>query len=125
MSLLSSANAIAGLLNGATELVNAWKQPKLSNEDFSKVLDFQLDTARAANTPEALAARESAKIAELSAKYVGLRDANQDGALTLNESGLDAKHFVAMDADGDGKVTAAEIAAFTHQKLSEFRGDAA
>jgi len=125
MSLLSSANAIAGLLNGATDLVNAWKQPKLSNDDFSKVLDFQLETARAANTPEAQRARETAKIAELSAKYVGLRDANQDGALTLNESGLEAKQFVAMDADGDGKLTSAEIGAYAKQKLNEFRGDAA
>ena len=117
MSLLGSASGIAGLLNSATGLVSALKQPRVSNQDFAAMLQSRIADAKQAQTPEAQRARLEQSVTELTAKYVGLRDADGDGLLKLDESGLDPRLFAAADADGDSRLSAAEIKQYTLSRI--------
>ena len=117
MSLLGSASGIAGLMNSAASLVTALKQPRVSEQDFASLLQSRIAEAKQAQTPEAQRARLEQSLTELSAKYVGLRDADGDGALKLDESGLDARVFAAADADSDGRLSAAEIKQYTLNRI--------
>ncbi|MBI1319549.1 MAG: hypothetical protein GC168_11470 [Candidatus Hydrogenedens sp.] len=122
MSLLGSASGISGLLNSATGLVNALKQPRVSNQDFAALLQSRVAEAKQERTPEAQRARLEQSVTELSAKYVGLRDADGDGLLKLEESGLDPKVFAAADADKDGRLSAQEIKQYTLNALQSTPG---
>ncbi|MBU2546818.1 MAG: hypothetical protein KKB20_00280 [Proteobacteria bacterium] len=49
------------------------------------------------------------KLEEITANIIAERDQDGDGALTLEEAGIDAEQFAKDDADGDGLVTLEEL----------------
>lgn len=104
MNVLSGLGAVNGLLKSTASFVQALKQPRLSDEAFSDIFKAQLATAA---SPEAAAA----KALEASQQFVGLRDLNGDRTLRLDESGLTKSQFAALDRDGDGQLSVAEIQA--------------
>jgi len=98
MELLSGVGAASALVRGATSLVQAMKQPKVTDEAFSDILKSQL---KAASSPEA----QRAKAAEISERFVRLRDVDGDGQLRLDESGMERAAFEKLDANRDGLIS--------------------
>jgi hypothetical protein len=105
MSILQSAGALGALLGGAAGLVRELRRPQLNNEQFAALLSQEI-SAKQGGEPDA----EAARIQRESARFVSLRDSDGDGALNLAESGLDRETFKRLDADGDGRLTADEVA---------------
>ena len=104
MDVLSGLGAVNGLLQSTASFVQALKQPRLTDEAFSEMFKAQLATAA---SPEAAAA----KALDASQHFVGLRDLNGDQTLRLDESGLTATQFAALDRDADGQLSVVEIQA--------------
>ena len=104
MDALSGLGAVNGLLQSTASFVQALKQPRVSDEAFSDMLKAQLT---AANTPEA----KEAKALDAGRRFVALHDVNGDQLLRLDESGLTAAQFAALDRDGDAQISAAEFQA--------------
>jgi len=105
MNILQGAGAAGALLNGATNLVRALKQPKLSDETFAEMLR----QASAETDPEILKKRAEATAGQRTSEVMTLRDVNGDGFLSRDESGLKADEFTAADLDGDGMLSTDEV----------------
>ncbi|MBX3177835.1 MAG: hypothetical protein KF886_10775 [Candidatus Hydrogenedentes bacterium] len=101
MEILGGIGAANALVRSAASLVRAVKQPRVTDEAFSDVFRKQMD---AAMSPEA----RRAKAAEQSDRFIGLRDADGDGMLRLDESGLDRAAFERLDLNGDGLLSREE-----------------
>lgn len=104
MDILSGLSAASGVLQQTASLVQSLKQPKLTDETFSELFKAQL---AAEASPEA----QSAKALEFSKQFIALRDVNGDQMLRFDESGLSSSQFAALDRDGDGQLSAAEVQA--------------
>lgn len=118
MNLFAGAGALGSVLRGATGLVQALKQPKLSTTQFASVLNRQLELNRgtgALNSTQALQSQAGA----LSTKFVSLRDANSDSFLRLDESGLDAARFTQLDVNKDGLLSEPEVRAYAMAHYAE------
>ncbi|MBP8128046.1 MAG: hypothetical protein KA184_00585 [Candidatus Hydrogenedentes bacterium] len=105
MNILQSLNGAAAVLRGATGLVRELRRPKAADAAFAALLQAQLQR----NDPAA-AQRSAEAITKQSERFISLRDADRDGRLTLEESGLTQEAFAKLDIDGDGALTAAEVA---------------
>lgn len=110
MNILSGLQAASGLLHGialARQQPHAAPPPRTS---FAELLAASgPDGVKAA---ERAAARENTARAEtLARRYLDLHDANGDGKLSLEESGLDRKTFARLDLDGDGRLSFDELRA--------------
>ncbi len=105
MSILQGVGAVNALLNGATNLVNALKRPRLSDETFAEMLR----QANAAADPEAVRKQTEAAAVQRASDVMTFRDVNGDGLLSRDESGLGADDFAARDLDGDGMLSADEV----------------
>lgn len=114
MNMFAGAGTISGVLKGATSLVQALKQPKLSSTQFAQVLNHQLELHR--GDP---AQQRQAQAAALSQKFLALRDVDGDSMLDLNESGLDAARFQQLDVNRDGMLTAQELGAYATANMAE------
>lgn len=101
MDLFSGVGAASALVKNATSLVQALKQPKVTDEAFSAILKAQME---AASSPEA----RDAKAAEASERFIRLRDADGDGLLRFEESGLERAVFDKIDRNGDGRLSKEE-----------------
>lgn len=95
MNILSGIGAVGELMKGASALVQAAKQPKVTDEAFSEILKAQLE---ASASPEARKARAS----EESARFIRLRDVDGDGQLGIQESGMERVAFERLDGNRDG-----------------------
>lgn len=98
MSILSGVGAAGELLKGASSLVHALKQPKVTDEAFSEILKARLQEA---SSPE----NRKAQAAEESARFMRLRDVNGDGRLGFEESGMERAAFGRLDSNHDGLLT--------------------
>lgn len=101
MGLLSGVGAASALVRNAASLVQAIKQPKVTDEAFSDILKAQL---KAAASPEA----KQAEAADISERFVRLRDVDGDGQLRLDESGMERATFEKLDANRDGLLSREE-----------------
>lgn len=101
MDLLGGIGAANALMKNATSFVQALKQPRVTDEAFSEILRSQME---AASSPEA----QRAKAAKISERFVQLRDADGDGALRFDESGLERAAFDRLDLNRDGRLTREE-----------------
>lgn len=104
MDIFSGLGAANGLLQSTAAFVNALKQPKLTDETFSELFKAQLASAA---SPEA----REAQALEVSQRFVSLRDVDGNQALRFDESGLTAAQFAALDRNGDGQLSVAEVQA--------------
>jgi hypothetical protein len=102
MSILESIGAVNAIFKGATGLVRELRRPNPEAELFASVLREQMAEARA---PE----RQQAQILKASEAFVRLRDANADGVLNRDESGLSSSEFGKLDLDGDGVLSTEEL----------------
>ncbi|MFP4502053.1 MAG: hypothetical protein ACLFTT_13710 [Candidatus Hydrogenedentota bacterium] len=124
MNVLEGAGAVGALFRGAAGLVREIKRPKLDDQQFATLLQAQLKNQESA--PQGDSAGE---ILAVSNRFVTQRDANGDGLLSLEESGLDKETFARLDADNDGRLTPEEVAQprldalRRFQKLSEPNGN--
>jgi hypothetical protein len=114
MNVLAGAGAIGSVLKGATGLVQALKQPKLSSAQFAALLDRQLELHR--GDP---AQQHQTQAAAMAQKFMGLRDVDGDSRLGLHESGLDEARFQQLDANRDGFLTAQELSAYAAANMTE------
>ncbi|HNR30956.1 MAG TPA: hypothetical protein PKI11_08695 [Candidatus Hydrogenedentes bacterium] len=105
MSLIESLGAAGAVLRGAQGVIRELRRPRGADAAFAAVLREQLQR----NDPAATQ-RMTLEINEQSARFVALRDADGDGLLTLDESGLTREEFLRLDTDGDGRLSAAEVA---------------
>jgi hypothetical protein len=101
MNLLSGIGAASALIKNASDLVQAVKQPKVTDEAFSEILKAQLE---ASSSPEARKARAE----EETARFMHQRDVDGDGSLRLSESGMERSVFERLDANRDGMLTSEE-----------------
>lgn len=101
MNLLSGVGAASSLLKNAADLVQAVKQPKVTDETFSEMLKARL---QAEASPEARQARAGAE----SERFMRTHDVDGDGNLRLEESGMDKRVFERLDANRDGLLSREE-----------------
>lgn len=118
MNLLTGAGALGSVLRGATGLVQALKQPKLSTAQFAAVLNQQLELHRGSGVLNATQVRNT-QAAALTTKFMGLRDANSDSMLRLDESGLDAARFGQLDTNKDGLLSEIELRTYAMANYAE------
>lgn len=120
MSILQGAGAVGALLGGAAGLVRELRRPQLKNEQFAALLSQELSAKQGGGQSDDAAAQ----IQRESARFVSLRDSDGDGVLSLEESGLDRETFARLDADGDGRLTADEVAKPRMEALRRYGQDA-
>ena len=101
MNLLSGVGAASSIIKNASELVQAVKQPKVTDEAFSEILKARFE---ANATPEARKARAE----DESARFMQQRDVDGDGSLRLQESGMERSVFDRLDANRDGMLSREE-----------------
>jgi hypothetical protein len=118
MNLLTGAGALGSVLRGATGLVQALKQPKLSTAQFASVLNQQLELHRGSGSMNSTQALQT-QAGLLSSKFVALRDANSDTMLRLDESGLDAARFAQLDVNKDGLLSQPELRTYAMANFAE------
>ena len=109
MSIINQLAPVNSLVDGAANLVSAWRKPTLNSKDFASVLR---DRMQANNDPAAQAARAEklrSAVDRSSSRFVDLRDFDADRMLSQDESGMDAKFFAKLDANVDGKLSIDEI----------------
>lgn len=108
MSLLAGIGAVNAVFRGATGLLNELKRPKTTaNTSFSPTLQQELQRAMAGSGGSA--ANAAGRMEQAARKFLDVRDVDGNGALSLEESGLDAKTFARYDADGNGALSLQEI----------------
>lgn len=118
MNLLTGAGALGSVLRGATGLVQALKQPKLSTTQFAAVLNQQLELHRGTGAQSANQVRNT-QAAALSTKFMALRDANGDTMLRLDESGMDNARFGQLDVNKDGLLSELELRTYAMANYAE------
>lgn len=124
MNVLEGAGALGTIFRGAAGLVRELKRPKLDDQQFATLLQAQLKNQESSRQGDA-----AGKILAASNRFVTQRDANGDGLLSLEESGLDKESFARLDANNDGRLTSEELARprldalRRFQKLSEPNGN--
>lgn len=101
MNLLSGVGAAGELLKGASALVQAVKQPKVTDEAFSEILKSKIQSS---SSPEA----RKARAVDESARFMKLRDVDGDGRLGLSESGMERSAFERLDGNRDGLLSREE-----------------
>ena len=101
MNVLSGVGAVSELMKGASALVQAVKQPKVTDEAFSEILKSQLE---ASASPEA----RKSRAAEASARFMRLHDVDGDGQLRIQESGMERSAFDRLDGNRDGLLSREE-----------------
>ncbi len=101
MNLLSGIGTASALVKNASDLVQAVKQPKVTDEAFSEILKAKLE---ASSSPEA----RKARVEEESARFMRQRDVDGDGSLRLAESGMERGVFERLDANRDGMLSREE-----------------
>jgi hypothetical protein len=104
MDLLTGLSAASGLLNGAANLVQSFKQPRVTDQAFSELFKAQFDV-------ESSAESQQARALEMSRNFIALRDTNGDAMLRMDESGLTRAQFEALDRDKDGQLSSSELQA--------------
>ena len=109
MNILTNLSAVGGLLNGAAGLVREFKQPKLSGDDFAKLLEIQLAQANSTQAAQEKREQRVEWVNAMTQRFTEQRDANGDGMLTRDESGLAEEVFARFDVDGDGMLTLEEL----------------
>jgi hypothetical protein len=107
--MLQGLGAVGGLLRGVSSLVREAKRPTIDNKDFAALLREQMHM-KAIAKPGKDPAAETARIEKATAEFVTSRDSDGDGLLSIEETGFDKETFKRLDADGDGRLTAAELA---------------
>jgi uncharacterized protein (DUF2141 family) len=109
MDILSGIGAANALLRGATGLIREIKRPRIGKEDFSAILQSQLQQAKSSKpafiNPE-----------QLAPKFMAQHDLNGDGRLTMGESGFSQEAFSLLDQNADGKLSLEELG----KPLSEY-----
>lgn len=109
MSLMGgvmAAQAAKGLIDSFRGIAQGARQPK-PREDFASLLQAKLAEARGMDGAD----RRAAAAERLTDRAFRLGDANGDGFLDRNESGLDAGLFARLDTDGDGRLSRDEVRA--------------
>lgn len=106
MSFIAELGSINSLLGGAAALVRELKRPRMTQQDFSTLLQAQLQQA---NNPVALQARQARAAADFTMKHINLHDVNGDGRLSAAESGFQMPLFDALDTNRDGALDAQEL----------------
>lgn len=101
MNVLSGVGAVSELMKGASALVQAVKQPKVTDEAFSDILKSQIE---ASTSPDA----RKAQAVEESARFMRLRDVDGDGQLRIQESGMERSAFERLDSNRDGLLSREE-----------------
>lgn len=107
---LSEIGAIGGVVRGTTELLRELKKPKLSGDQFAEMLKLQMAQK---NSPEAAAAQKQQQMKQvdaLSTRFIELRDADGDGLLSKDESGMAADEFEKLDINDDDQISKLEVA---------------
>ena len=109
MSILMNLGALSGVMNGAASVIRELKRPRVSGDDFAKILEAQLTQARSGEAAKAQRERRVAWVNQTTQRFVTVRDANGDSMLSRDESGLDQNVFAQFDVDKDGKLTLDEL----------------
>ena len=107
---LGQLTAVNSVLKNAAGLVRELKKPRVSNEDFAALLQQQIQS-QVGDTSK------SSSGEDLSQRLISLRDLNNDGVLTQEESGLSASLFERLDSDADGLLSLEEL----QQPLQDFQ----
>jgi hypothetical protein len=106
MSFIAELGSINSLLGGAAALVRELKRPRMTQQDFSALLQAQLQQA---GNPALAQMRQARAAADFTMKHINLHDVTGDGRLSVMESGFDAPLFEAMDINRDGLLDAQEV----------------
>jgi len=110
MAFLGEIGAINAAVGGVANLISEFKRPSLKSEDFASLLRAQMEHRRAPSPLEQQAAQFK-HAAQQSNRLMELNDANADGFLTMQESGLAQELFGRLDIDGDGRLSFEEVRA--------------
>ncbi len=89
-------------LKGMTGLVRELRQSRAQKQAFRDMMRTELSK----NEPKAAQRKQ---IEAASREFIRVRDANGDGALNSQESGLKQKQFNEIDTDRDGRMSLDEV----------------